>query len=80
MPQKTDLEAHLNRLVAGTREPSLTPREGNVMINRHRAFDSFINTDVLQRLREHKIEKVVLAPYCPETEPKLIKLLRDDSS
>lgn len=47
--------------------PSLAPREGDVIVSRHRAFDSFVNTDMLQRLREHKIEKVVLAGLTSHT-------------
>ncbi len=32
-----------------------------MIISRHRMFDSFVHTDMLEKLREHKIRKVVLA-------------------
>ena len=46
---------------------SFAPREGDVIISRHRTFDAFINTDLLQKLKEHKIEKVVLAGLTSHT-------------
>ncbi|MFS2150745.1 isochorismatase family cysteine hydrolase [Rhizobium sp. Rhizsp42] len=110
---KTDLIAHLGRLVAGARTagvkifyvphglhehsfddvkhvhprwqwamenrlfwkgewgadffPPLAPVEGDVIISRHRTFDSFVNTDMLAKLKEHKIEKVVLAGLTSHT-------------
>jgi ureidoacrylate peracid hydrolase len=49
---------------------ALAPQKGDVIISRHRMFDSFVNTDMLEKLRENKIAKVVLAgltsPTCVE--------------
>jgi nicotinamidase-related amidase len=113
MLKKTDLIAHLERLVAGARKagvkifyvphglhehsfddvkhvhprwqwamenhlfwkdswgadffPALAPREGDTIISRHRTFDSFVNTDMLARLHDSKIEKVVLAGLTSHT-------------
>lgn len=113
MLDKTDLIAHLERLVAGARAagvkifyvphglhehsfddvrrvhprwqwamgielfwkdswgadfyPALAPREGDVIISRHRTFDSFVNTDMLAQLKAHGIEKVVLAGLTSHT-------------
>jgi nicotinamidase-related amidase len=113
MLKKTDLIAHLGRLVAGAREagvkifyvphglhehsfddvkhvhprwqwamdnqlfwkgewggdffPALAPRKEDVIISRHRTFDSFVHTDMLEKLREHGIEKVVLAGLTSHT-------------
>jgi nicotinamidase-related amidase len=110
---KTDLIAHLERLVAGARAagvkifyvphglhehsfddvqhvhprwqwamenelfwkdswgadfyPALAPREGDVIISRHRTFDSFVNTDMLSQLKAHGVEKVVLAGLTSHT-------------
>lgn len=47
--------------------PPLAPREGEVIVSRHRTFDSFHDTDMLERLREHGIEKVVLAGLTSHT-------------
>jgi nicotinamidase-related amidase len=47
--------------------PALAPQDGDVIVSRHRTFDSFINTDMLERLREHGIEKVVLAGLTSHT-------------
>lgn len=38
-----------------------------MIISRYRTFDSFVKTDMLERLREAKIEKVVLAGLTPHT-------------
>jgi len=110
---KTDLIAHLERLVAGARMagikifyvphglhehsfdgvqhvhprwqwamekelfwkdswgadfyPALAPREGDVIISRHRTFDSFVNTDMLVKLKEYGVEKVALAGLTSHT-------------
>jgi nicotinamidase-related amidase len=47
--------------------PALAPHDGDVIISRHRTFDSFVNTDMLAKLHEHKIEKVVLAGLTSHT-------------
>jgi nicotinamidase-related amidase len=46
---------------------AFAPREGDVIISRHRTFDSFINTDMLAQLKAHGIEKVVLAGLTSHT-------------
>ncbi len=46
---------------------AFAPRDGDVIISRHRTFDAFINTDLVQKLREYKIEKVVLAGLTSHT-------------
>lgn len=38
-----------------------------MIISRYRTFDSFVKTDMLERLREAKIEKVVLAGLTSHT-------------
>ena len=113
MLKKTDLIAHLERLVAGARAagvkifyvphglhehsfddvkhvhprwqwamenklfwkgewggdffPALAPHEGDMIISRHRTFDSFVNTDMLEKLKENGIQKVVLAGLTSHT-------------
>jgi nicotinamidase-related amidase len=113
MLEKTDLIAHLRRLVKGARAAGVkifyvphglhehsfddvkhvhprwqwamenkvfwkgewgadfynafAPQEGDVIISRHRMFDSFVNTDLLLKLREKKIAKVVLAGLTSHT-------------
>ncbi|MDR6632606.1 nicotinamidase-related amidase [Phyllobacterium sp. 1468] len=113
MLEKTDVIAHLSRLVAGARAagvkifyvphglhehsfddvkyvhpnwqwaienkvfwkgewgadfyPPLAPHDGDVIISRHRTFDSFVNTDMLEKLKEHKVQKVVLAGLTSHT-------------
>ncbi|MGF6492092.1 nicotinamidase-related amidase [Luteibacter sp. 621] len=47
--------------------PVFKPRDEDVIVSRHRTFDSFVNTDLLAKLREHKIEKVVLAGLTSHT-------------
>ncbi|UPG92724.1 isochorismatase family cysteine hydrolase [Luteibacter aegosomatissinici] len=47
--------------------PTFKPHDGDVIISRHRTFDSFVNTDMLAKLKEHKIEKVVLAGLTSHT-------------
>jgi nicotinamidase-related amidase len=46
---------------------TFAPQEGDVIISRHRTFDTFINTDMLSKLRENEIEKVVLAGLTSHT-------------
>ena len=46
---------------------ALAPQKGDVIISRHRMFDSFVNTDMLEKLRENKIAKVVLAGLTSHT-------------
>lgn len=46
---------------------AFAPRPGNVIISRHRTFDSFVNTDMLQKLHEAKVKKVVLAGLTSHT-------------
>ncbi len=46
---------------------AFAPRDGDVIISRHRMFDSFVHTDMLEKLREHKIKKVVLAGLTSHT-------------
>jgi len=43
------------------------PHDGDVIISRHRTFDSFVNTDMLAKLHEYRIEKVVLAGLTSHT-------------
>jgi nicotinamidase-related amidase len=43
------------------------PQKGDVIISRHRTFDSFVSTDLAQKLREYRIEKVVLAGLTSHT-------------
>ena len=45
----------------------LKPRAGEVVISRHRMFDSFVGTDLDQQLRAHGIEWVVLAGLTAHT-------------
>jgi ureidoacrylate peracid hydrolase len=47
--------------------PSLRPREGEVVIDHHRTFDSFFGTDLKERLDNQGIEKVVLAGLTSQT-------------
>jgi nicotinamidase-related amidase len=113
MLEKTDLKAHLARLIAGARSAGVkifyvphgldehsfddvqhvhprwqwamdiklfwkgewgadfyeafAPREGDTIVSRHRTFDGFINTDMLEKLRAAGIEKVVLAGLTSHT-------------
>lgn len=113
MLKKTDLIAHLERLIAGARAAGVkifyvphglhahsfddvthvhprwqwamenklfwkgewgadfyaafAPREGDTIISRHRTFDSFVNTDMLEKLHAAGIEKVVLAGLTSHT-------------
>ncbi|WP_158746498.1 isochorismatase family cysteine hydrolase [Acidisphaera sp. L21] len=46
---------------------SFAPRDEDVIISRHRTFDSFVNTDMIPKLKEHGIEKVVLAGLTSHT-------------
>ncbi|MGF6229161.1 nicotinamidase-related amidase [Inquilinus ginsengisoli] len=46
---------------------AFAPHDGDVIISRHRTFDSFVNTDMVPKLREHGIEKVVLAGLTSHT-------------
>jgi nicotinamidase-related amidase len=46
---------------------AFSPRDGDVIVSRHRMFDSFVHTDMLERLREHEIRKVVLAGLTSHT-------------
>ncbi|MGY3461241.1 nicotinamidase-related amidase [Bradyrhizobium sp. LM3.4] len=46
---------------------AFAPRDGDTIVSRHRSFDSFVNTDMLAKLREAKIEKVVLAGLTSHT-------------
>jgi nicotinamidase-related amidase len=43
------------------------PRDGEIVVGRHRMFDSFIGTDLEEKLRAHGIEKVVLAGLTSQT-------------
>jgi nicotinamidase-related amidase len=45
----------------------LAPREGDVVISRHRMFDSFIGTDLEAQLRARGIERVILAGLTSHT-------------
>ncbi|MGJ6968834.1 cysteine hydrolase family protein [Streptosporangium sp. G11] len=45
----------------------LKPRQGEVVISHHRMFDSFVGTDLDQRLKAHGIERVVLAGLTAHT-------------
>lgn len=47
--------------------PPLKPRIGEVVLHRHRMFDSFHGTDLHDRLRAEGIEKVVLAGLTSQT-------------
>jgi nicotinamidase-related amidase len=46
---------------------SFAPREGDTIISRYRTFDSFIRTDMREKLHAAKIEKVVLAGLTSHT-------------
>jgi nicotinamidase-related amidase len=46
---------------------AFAPHEGDVIISRHRTFDSFVNTDMLEQLKKAKVEKVVLAGLTSHT-------------
>jgi nicotinamidase-related amidase len=46
---------------------AFAPRDGDVIVSRHRMFDSFVHTDMLEKLRGHKIRKVVLAGLTSHT-------------
>ncbi len=46
---------------------SFAPQEGDTIISRHRTFDSFVHTDMLQKLYAAKIGKVVLAGLTSHT-------------
>ncbi|BBD96980.1 cysteine hydrolase [Sphingobium amiense] len=46
---------------------AFAPQPGDTIISRHRAFDSFINTDMLEKLKAAGIEKVVLAGLTSHT-------------
>lgn len=43
------------------------PRDGEVIVGRHRMFDSFIGTDLEEKLEVHGIEKIVLAGLTSQT-------------
>jgi ureidoacrylate peracid hydrolase len=43
------------------------PRDGEIVVSRHRMFDSFIGTDLEEKLRTSRIEKVVLAGLTSQT-------------
>lgn len=45
----------------------LKPDAGDVVISRHRMFDSFVGTDLDQQLKAHGIERVVLAGLTAHT-------------
>jgi ureidoacrylate peracid hydrolase len=45
----------------------LRPREGEIVISRHRMFDSFVGTDLEAQLQANGIEKVVLAGLTSQT-------------
>lgn len=47
--------------------PAFAPHPGDTIISRHRTFDSFVNTDMLEQLRANGIEKVVLAGLTSHT-------------
>lgn len=47
--------------------PALAPQECDVVISQHRQFNGFIGTDLEERLREHGIEKVILAGLTSHT-------------
>jgi nicotinamidase-related amidase len=46
---------------------AFAPKQGDTIISRHRAFDSFIGTDMIEKLRSASIEKVVLAGLTSHT-------------
>jgi len=46
---------------------AFAPQEGDTIISRHRTFDSFVNTDMLEKLKAAGIEKVVLAGLTSHT-------------
>ena|SRR5258706_15954830 len=46
---------------------AFAPREGDVVISRHRTFDGFHNTDLLKKLRDNNIKKVVLSGLTSHT-------------
>jgi nicotinamidase-related amidase len=46
---------------------AFAPQPGDVIISRHRTFDSFVNADMLQKLHEAKVEKIVLAGLTSHT-------------
>jgi nicotinamidase-related amidase len=46
---------------------AFAPKEGDTIISRHRTFDSFVNTDMLEKLKAAGIEKVVLAGLTSHT-------------
>jgi nicotinamidase-related amidase len=43
------------------------PRDGEIVVGHHRMFDSFIGTDLEEKLRANGIEKVVLAGLTSQT-------------
>ncbi|WP_406502391.1 cysteine hydrolase family protein [Streptomyces sp. NBC_01602] len=45
----------------------LRPRDGETVISHHRMFDSFVGTDLDQKLKAHGIERVVLAGLTAHT-------------
>ncbi|MEU6651199.1 isochorismatase family cysteine hydrolase [Streptomyces sp. NPDC046900] len=47
--------------------PPLRPQDGDVVVGRHHMFDSFAGTDLHEQLRNHGIEKVVLAGLTSQT-------------
>ncbi|MEU1619529.1 cysteine hydrolase [Streptomyces sp. NPDC005722] len=47
--------------------PPLRPRQGDVVVGRHRMFDAFSGTGLHEQLRAHAIEKVVLAGLTSQT-------------
>ncbi|MEU6340862.1 isochorismatase family cysteine hydrolase [Streptomyces sp. NPDC046977] len=47
--------------------PSLRPRDGDVVVGRHRMFDAFAGTGLDEQLKAHGTEKVVLAGLTSQT-------------
>lgn len=47
--------------------PAFAPRPNDTIISRHRTFDSFVNTDMIEKLHAAGIEKVVLAGLTSHT-------------
>jgi nicotinamidase-related amidase len=46
---------------------SFAPHNGDTIISRHRTFDSFINTDMIEKLHAAKIEKAALTGLTSHT-------------
>ncbi len=47
--------------------PSLRPRSGDIVTTQHRAFNSFIGTDMDEQLKKRGIERVILAGLTSST-------------